>query len=245
MIRWYLGFLIIGCTLGLLAPAQAGIFPFASVEVLRPLLSQAFGNPPVMRLDVVPDIYEGGYALVSVYAQGATVKGMYIDETWVRLVGVSFDPALLREGTLKVLDLRDSAVYGSVKLKSVEAFLRDQGPVQDIHLARVEDAVLVTGTVLYKDVPTRVRMQGIFQVYGEPEIYFHIQALFVNSVPVPYVMVDQLERSMNPVVDFRTWPVPFKIRSFRSTREGFVISSRTDYSQPCNDCGGPELRLAP
>ncbi len=48
---------------------------------------------------------------------------------------------------------------------------------------------------------------------------------------------------MNPVVDFRSWPVPFKIRSFRSTPEGFVLSSQRDVSQPCTTCGGPELRL--
>ena len=238
-------FVMFACVLGTLVPAEGGVLPFASVDILRPLLSKAFGDPPVMRLDVVPDLYEGGYALVSVYAEGATVKGMHVDQTWVRLVGVSFDPELLRQGTLKVIDLRDSAVYGAVKLKSIEEFLRAQSPVEDVHLARVQDSVMVTATVLYKDVPTRVRMQGIFQVYGEPEIYFHIEALFVNSMPVPYVVVDELERSMNPVVDFRTWPVPFKIRSFRSTRDGFIISSRTDYSQPCNDCGGPELRLAP
>src|SRR5205807_10125864 len=65
---------------------------------------------------------------------------------------------------------------------------------------------------------------------GEPEIYFHIEALFVNSLPVPYVVVDRLERSMNPVVDFRSWPVPFKIRSFRATPEGDRKSTRLNSS---------------
>jgi hypothetical protein len=50
---------------------------------------------------------------------------------------------------------------------------------------------------------------------------------------------------MNPIVDFRSWPVSFKIRSLRSTADGFVLSSQTDYSQPCNDCGGPDIRLTP
>ena len=67
----------------------------------------------------------------------------------------------------------------------------------------------------------------------------------MNHLPVPYALVDRLERSMNPIVDFRGWPVPFKIRSLHSTADGFVLSSQTDYSQPCNDCGGPEIRLTP
>ncbi|HEX9247536.1 MAG TPA: hypothetical protein VGA35_15355, partial [bacterium] len=124
-----------------------------------------------------------------------------------------------------------------------EAFLARQGTIQDVQLTRDGDSVIASGTVLYNGVPTHARIRGVFQVYGEPEIYFHIEALFVNSLPVPYVVVDRLERSMNPVVDFRSWPVPFKIRSFRSTPEGFVLSSQRDVSQPCTTCGGPELRL--
>ena len=242
MLRRWAAILVIGAVLGAARPVSSAL-PFASVEILRPILSGILGDPPTMRMDVVPDIYEGGYARVSVYAQQAAVGGMRVDEMWIRLVGVSFDPAELRRGTLKVLQVRDSGVYGKLNLQNVEAFLRQQGAIQDVQLTRDGDSIIATGTVLYNGVPAHARIRGVFQVYGEPEIYFHIQALFVNSLPVPYVVVDNLERSMNPVVDFRSWPVPFKIRTFRSTPEGFVLSSQRDFSQPCKDCGGPELRL--
>ena len=236
--------LVIGCALGVLRSAQADV-PFASVEVLRPLFSQMLGNPTLMRLDAVPDIYEGGYARISVYAEHARIKGMLVDEMAIRLIGVSFDPAALREGTLKALEVRDSGIYGRLRLSSVQEFLRQQGPVREVLLRRDGDVVIATGLVDYNGVPTRVLMRGVFQVYGEPEIYFHIEALIVNHLPLPYVVVDQLERSMNPIVDLRSWPVSFKIRSLRSTADGFILSSQTDYSQPCNDCGGPEIRLTP
>ena len=236
--------LVIGCALGVLRSAQADV-PFASVEVLRPLFSQMLGNPTLMRLDAVPDIYEGGYARISVYAEHARIKGMLVDEMAIRLIGVSFDPAALREGTLKALEVRDSGIYGRLRLSSVQEFLRQQGPVREVLLRRDGDVVIASGLVDYNGVPTRVLMRGVFQVYGEPEIYFHIEALIVNHLPLPYVVVDQLERSMNPIVDLRSWPVSFKIRSLRSTADGFVLSSQTDYSQPCNDCGGPEIRLSP
>jgi len=242
--RGLLVVLLIGCALGVLRSAQADV-PFASVEVLRPLFSQMLGNPTLMRLDAVPDIYEGGYARISVYAEHARIKGMLVDEMAIRLIGVSFDPAALREGTLKALEVRDSGIYGRLRLSSVQEFLRQQGPVREVLLRRDGDVVIASGLVDYNGVPTRVLMRGVFQVYGEPEIYFHIEALIVNHLPLPYVVVDQLERSMNPIVDLRSWPVSFKIRSLRSTADGFILSSQTDYSQPCNDCGGPEIRLTP
>ncbi len=236
-----------GCMLAVLsarAPARAQL-TVASTEILPPIFGRLLGAPLSLRLDAVPDLYEGGYARISVYARNADIKGMHIDEIWIRLVGVSFDPELLRRGTLKVLDIRDSAIYGKLNLASVEEFLSQQGAVQDVRLIPNGESIVGIATILYNGVPARVRMQGVFQVYGDPEVFFHIQALLVNSLPVPYVLVDSLERQMNPVIDFRTWPVQFKIRSFRQTPQGFVLSSQRDLSQPCNACGGPLVQLKP
>ena len=235
---------VIASLLVTVVPAGAAV-SFASVEMLRPILAKMLGDPPRMHADVVPDVYEGGYARISMYAQGAAVGGMRIDEMWIRLVGASFDPAELHRGTLKVLQLRDSAVFGRLNIQNIEAFLKQQGTIKDVRLSRDEDQLIATGTLTLNGVPAQVRMKGLFQVYGEPEIRFHIQALAVNGLPVPYVLVERLEQQLNPVVDFRSWPVPFKIRSFRNTAGGFVLSSQRDFAQPCNDCGGPELRLTP
>ncbi len=232
------------CVPVVLAPARAEL-PVADTEVLRPIFSSLLGGPAVMHLEAVPDLYEGGYARISIYARNVEIKGMRIDEIWIRLVGVSFDPEPLRQGTLKTLGLRDSGIYGKLRLASVQEFLNHQGAVQDVQLSLNGESIVGVATVLYNGLPTRVRLQGIFQVYGEPEVFFHIQALLVNSLPVPYILVDSLERQMNPVVDFRTWPVQFRIRSFQQTPEGFTLSSQRDFSQPCNICGGPPVQLKP
>ena len=234
------GFFVL-CALG---PARADL-PVADVNILPPILGKLLGDPPFIHTEIIPDLYAGGYARVSIYGRNVNIKGMRIDELWIKLVGVSFDPDLLRQGTLKVLDIRDNAVYGKLDLASVQAFLNSQGPVQDVSLRIEGEAVIGLATVLYNGVPTRVHIQGIFQVYGEPEVFFHIQALLVNSIPVPYVIVDRLERQLNPVLDFRSWPVQFRIRTFRQTNDGFVLSSQADFSQPCNACGGPPVQLAP
>ncbi len=235
---------VVASLLVTVVPARAAV-SFASVELLRPILAKMLGNPSQMHADVVPDGYEGGYARISMYAQGAAVGGMRIDEVWIRLIGASFDPEELRRGTLKVLQVRDSGLFGRLNLQNIEAFLKQQGTIKDVRLSRDEDSVIATGTLSFNGVPAQVRLKGLFQVYGEPEIRFHIEALAVNGLPVPYLFVERLEQQMNPVVDFRSWPVPFKIRSFRNTQGGFVLSSQRDFAQPCNDCGGPELRLTP
>jgi hypothetical protein len=235
---------MVAVVLGPAVPGRADL-TVASPEVLRPIFSRLLGNPRVLDMDVVPDLYEGGYARVSLYARGADIKGMRIDELWIKLVGVSFDPQLLRQGTLKVLSLRDSAIYGKLSLASVEEFLNHESVVRDVRLRLDGESVVGVATVLYNGVPTRVRMQGVFQVYGEPEVYFHIQALLVNWIPVPYVLVDRLERQINPILDLRSWPVAFPIRTFRQTPSGFILSSQRDFSQPCAACGGPLLQLRP
>jgi len=244
MLRRLSALLILGCVLGAFVPARAEL-TVASTEILPPIFNQLLGTPPYVKVDAVPDLYEGGYARISVYSRQPQIKGMRIDELWIKLVGVSFDPELLRQGTLKVLDIRDQAIYGKLSLASVEEYLNHQSDVRDVRLSFNGESIVGSATVVYNGVPTRVRMQGIFQVYGDPEVFFHIQALLVNSLPVPYIIVDRLERQLNPIVDFRTWPVQFKIRSFRQSPEGFVLSSQADFSQPCNACGGPPLQLKP
>ncbi len=235
--------LILLTWLGSAVPAHA--LTVADTAVLEPLFRTLLADPPVLRLDVVPDLYEGGYARVSVYAEHPQIQGMRIDQLWIRLVGVSFDPDALKQGTLKVLDVRESAIYGKLSLASVQEYLNHQGAVRNVSLTVAGDSITASGTVLYNGAATRVRMQGEFQVYGAPEIFFHIQTLSVNSIPLPYVVVDRIERQMNPVVDFRTWPVPFPVRSFHQSADAFVLSSQADYSQPCEACGGTPLQLKP
>jgi hypothetical protein len=231
------------CVGGLLLPAGAA--PQTTSEGdLRALFSHLLGDPPYLHMEAVPDIFDGGYASVSLYGRNVMIKGMLIDELWIRLTGVSFDPTELRAGNLKVLDIRDNAIYGKLSLAAVQDYLSRQASVKDVQLATNAEAVTGAATVIYNGMPTRVRMQGVFQVYGEPEVFFHIQALSVNSIPVPYVLAADLERQINPVVDFRTWPVAFKIRSFKQMEQGFVLSSQRDFSQPCNTCGGPPLQIS-
>lgn len=226
------------------SPLRAA-WTIASVEILRPIFARMLNNPPVLRMDVVPDLYEGGYARISVYAEHADIKGMTIDQLWIRFVGASFAPEALRRGELQVLEMRQHHIYGRLDLGRVQDFLNRQGAVRDVHLKVEDEMITATGTIVFNGLPTRVRMAGVFQVYGEPEVFFHVRALLVNSLPVPYIVVAKLERDMNPIVDFRTWPVHFRLRSFRQSSQGFVLSSQADFSQPCDACGGPSLQFKP
>jgi hypothetical protein len=240
--RYVACLVVVICMGGLLLPAVAEP-QTTSQEDLKALFGHLLGNPPFLHMEAVPDIYDGGYARVSLYGRNVNIKGMLIDELWIKLVGVSFDPAELRAGDIKILDIRDDAIYGKLSLAAVQDFLGRQASVSDVRLGTNAEAITGAATVNYNGIPTRVRMQGVFQVYGEPEVFFHIQALSVNSIPVPYILAANLERQINPVLDFRSWPVAFKIRTFKQTSRGFVLSSARDVSQPCNDCGGPPLQI--
>jgi hypothetical protein len=235
---------VLVCLGGLPAPARAEP-QTTSTQELKMMFSHLLGDPEYLHMEAVPDIYDGGYARISLYGRHVMINGMLIDELWIRLVGVSFDPAELRKGRLKVVDIRDDGIYGKLSVAAVQDFLDHQAAVKDVRLGVSAEAVTGAATVVYNGIPTRVRMQGVFQVYGEPEVFFHIQSLSVNSIPVPYVLAANLERQINPVVDLRGWPVHFKIRAFHQTPEGFVLSSQRDFSQPCNICGGPPLQLTP
>jgi hypothetical protein len=203
------------------------------------------GDPPVLRLSAAADPQTQDYSRINIYAEHAAIEGLRIDQLWIRLLDARFDAAELRQGRLKVLGVRDSAVYGRVATASVEDFLNHESTVKDAKLSTDGDATAVEGTVVYNGFPTHVQMRGVFQVYGQPEIFFHIETLIVDSVPMPQPLANQFERQINPVVDFREWPVAFPLRTFRQTGTAFVLSSQADLSQPCNACAGAPVQLKP
>jgi len=95
------------------AIAAAAVTGPAAADEAR--LRRAFGaflrSADEFRVEAVPELYEGGYARISVSARRVRVgDGMRIDEATIRLVGVSLDAAALEAGTLKVKELRDSAL---------------------------------------------------------------------------------------------------------------------------------------
>ncbi len=225
-----------------LAPRPAAALPVADTGVLRPVFARLLGHPSVLRIDAVPDLYRGGYARISVYAENASVDRIRIDQTWIRLTGASLDPSKLRHGALRVLSLRGSAVYTRVSRANVEDYLDRLGLAKHIKVTGAGQSIIVQGTVSRQGVDLPLRLQGVFAVKDTPELFFHIERITVNSMPVPTLQIDQLERRFNPVLDFRKWPVQFPIRVFRATADGFVLSSLTDATSLCDGCGSTAPR---
>ncbi len=205
-------------------------------------LLRAFGafmrSADELRIDAVPDLYEGGYARISVYGRRVQVGGLRVDETMLRLTGVSLDPEALRAGTLKVLDFRDSAMQVRVLLKSLQDLFNAGSASGDILLSADNGYLLGTGTVMFNGRPTAMRMKGFFAVSGTTEIYFYFDTLHANGLPLPLVVIRDLERQMNPILHQRQWPVTFKIKSVRLDSQGLTVSTQSDGS--CAACGGGE-----
>jgi hypothetical protein len=215
-----------------------GVVPVYGDEVLlRRALSTFFREAQVLRIDAVPDLYEGGYARVSVYVARATLSGGFrVDEAWVRLVGVSFNPRALRAGEFQVDSVRDTAIHMRVSLKNLERYFVELNPWKDIRIWAQDGFLYARGTTLLAGIPARVELKGFFAVANRPELYFYVERLRVNGLAVPAALVRELERRYNPLLTQADWPVRFKLRSVRVTRDEVVISS-DPLGGSCTFCG--------
>lgn len=224
--------------------SPAGAAPDGEADLRRAFSS--FIMAKELRFDTVPDLYPGGYARISVYAKRASLGGMIVDEAWFRLVGVSLDPAALGRGELRVLDIRDSAMHIRASIKSLEEYFTQGNPIKDIRLWSDGEYLYGQGTVPLSGVLTRVYLKGFFAVGGTKEVYFYIQDLRVNGLPLFFPLIRRWEQDINPIFSQALWPVTFKIRALKMTKEWFVVSSQLDPNAPCSYCtGGDAPTVAP
>jgi hypothetical protein len=142
------------------------------------------------------------------------------------------------------VDFRDSALQVRVLLRSLQDYFNAGNPLEDIRFWVEGGYLLGTGTVMFQGKPTRMRMKGFFAVSGTTDIYFYFESLHANGLPILSAVIRDLERSVNPVLHQRDWPVTFKIRSVKLDAQGLTVSTQGDVS--CPSCGGGETqRYAP
>ncbi len=206
------------------APARAQSDP----QLTRAIAS-FFTGADILRVDAVPDLYEGGYARISVYARRARVAsgGLVIDEAWTRLRGVTLNVTALQQGAFRVESTRSAAVYLRVGLRSLEQYFVAHA-YEDIRLWSDGAYLYGTGTVPLLNRPTRVEMKGTFAVEGTKDLYFQVESLRVNGFPVPGALLRLLEKQFNPILSQQDWPVIYTFRSVRLTREDVIVSSEAD-----------------
>ncbi|MFN3285238.1 MAG: LmeA family phospholipid-binding protein [bacterium] len=228
-------------TLSLVALLALCGAPVASADeaLVRQAVASFFREARVLRVDVVPDLYEGGYARVSVYAARATLSdGFRVDEAWVRLVGVSFNPQALRRGQFQVDGVRDSALHMRVSFENLEQYFSQLTPGQRVRLWSERGYVYGRGVVPLWGAQLPVELRGAFAVEGGPEMYFRLDRLRVNGFPVPEPVVRELERRFNPVLTQKDWPVRFKLRAVVVNSQDVVVSSQPGAScRICADFG--------
>jgi hypothetical protein len=199
-----------------------------------------------MRFDIVPDLYPGGYARISVYAKKASLGGLLVDEVWFRLVGVSLDVPALGRGELIIREARDTAVHARASIKRLEEYFQDGNPVKDIRLWSDGQYLYGRGTVPFGGAMTRVYLRGFFAVGGTKDVYFYVDDLRVNGFPMLAPLIKKWENEINPILNQTDWPVTFKLRTLKMTEEWLVISSQADPEAPCHFCtGGEPATVAP
>ncbi len=218
---------LLGWLLATLSLAAAAAH--ADETALRRAVSTFFQEARVLRVDAVPDLYEGGYARVSVYAAGATLTGGFrVDEAWVKLVGPSFNPQALRRGQFQLDGVRDTALHMRVSFQSLEQYFSQLTPGQRVRLWSDRGLVYGRGTVPLWGAFLPVELRGTFAVDGGPELYFRVDRLRVNGLPVPEAVLKELERRFNPVLTQKDWPVRFKLRAVVVNTGDVMVSSQAD-----------------
>ncbi len=215
----------------------AGIPARADEALLRRAFGAFMRSAEELRIEAIPDLYEGGYARITAVGKRVVlIDGMRIDEATVNLVGVSLDPAALHAGALKVLDFRDSSFQARVLLRSIQDYFNANRIIDDMRLWVEDGYLLGTGTVNFRGQPARMRMKGFFAVSGTTEVWFYFETLHANNFPLPVPIIRDIERQINPIINQQTWPVTFKIRALRLDGQSLSLSSRGDGS--CPSCGG-------
>ncbi len=207
------------------------LLPAASAAEPDPQLQRALQSflrgAEVLRIDAVPDLYEGGYARISIYAQRARVGNLIVEEVWIRLRGVTLSVPHLRDGIFRVVSLRESSARLRVAVAALQMMIQASSK-DEVSLTSDGTYLFGRGSVPLGNRTVRLEMKGTLAVQGTPEIFLHLSSLRLNSYPVPTPIVNLLERRYNPIVDQKGWPVRFKLRSLRMTRDEFIVSSEAD-----------------
>lgn len=187
-------------------------------------------------MDNVPDLYPGGYARISLHARNANLGGMVVDDVWVQLIGVSLEPDQLRQGRLRVLDYRGTAIHGQVGVTRLQSFFTSGGAIKDLQLWSDGTSLYGEGSLPYEGATIRVWLKGQFSVDGSKDVRFHIENMRVDGFPLFSPIIRLLEDRINPVISQRDWPVTFRLRSLQMTKDGFVLSTQPDALAPCAFC---------
>jgi len=207
------------------------VLPAAAAEpdpALERALTSFFRNAEVLHFDAVPDLYEGGYARISVYTRRARIADLLVEEGWVRLRGATLNVAQLREGNFRVDAVRDAAMRLRVSIRALEESMQAASPKDDIRITSDGTFLYGQGTVPLGGRLVRVELKGTLLVRGTPEVFLNLATLRLNNFPLPSPLVEAVERRYNPVVKQRRWPVRFNFHSIRLTREEFLVSSEAD-----------------
>lgn len=191
-----------------------------------------------IKIDAVPDLYPGGFARISLYAKKASLGGMLVDEVWFRVIGAELNVGAMQRGELRVDAWRESAIYVRFTLKSLQEYFIAGNAFKDIRLWTDGQFLFGEGTVPLNNLPVRVWLKGWFALGGTKDIYFYIENMRVNGIPLLDPIIRTLEAKYNPILTQSTWPVTFAIRSLKVAKDVVVVSSQADANSPCAFCTG-------
>lgn len=195
------------------------------IQTLEGYLRQQVTNPKDAKgviVHVVPispkETARGKLQLIEIASKPAKIKSVFLREFRGRVVEPVIDVnALLKEGKLRTLSVKESVVEGTMDAQAIEQIFAEGKSTRPMNIkARITDdgRVMLTGklTLLKIDNP----FEAICRMEPRKDgLYVRIDELWINRVPAPLFLRLRLEGKINPVVERSDLPFDPEIRFVR------------------------------
>jgi hypothetical protein len=205
--------------------AWADPSPQVVIQTLERVLRQTIVNPKDangVTLRLVPaspeETAKGKFQSVEISTKPAKIKGVFLREFYGRAIEPVVDVnALLREGELKTVAVKESVMEGVMDAEALEQIFAEGKSTRPMKIkVRITD----DGRIQLRGILTLLRINNPFEAIcraepGKDGLYVRIDELRVNGVPAPAFLRHRLEERVNPVVKRDALPFQPEIRSVR------------------------------
>jgi hypothetical protein len=161
---------------------------------------------------------KGKFQSVEISTKPAKIKGVFLREFYGRAIEPVVDVnALLREGELKTVAVKESVMEGVMDAEALEQIFAEGTSTRPMKIkVRITD----DGRIQLRGILTLLRINNPFEAIcraepGKDGLYVRIDELRVNGVPAPAFLRHRLEERVNPVVKRDALPFHPEIRSVR------------------------------
>ncbi len=215
----------VGVVFGLFSAVALSDPSHQIVQALEQLLRRDVTNPKDangVHIRIVPassdETAKGKLRLVEIVSKPAKIKGVFLRE----FRGLAVEPvvnvqALLKEGKLKTVSVKESVVEGVMDAESLEQMFAQGKSTSPMN---IQVQITDDGRAVLRGKLNLLRIPNPFEAIcrvepGKDGLYVRIDELKVNGVPAPGFLRSKLEEKVNPIVERDDLPFHPEIKTVR------------------------------